>query len=302
MSNLSNVIKNSEDYKNFVNAFNVGQAKHAYIVMNQDTVLREAFIKELASFILQNSALVEANSHPDLNLVTGNEKGNILVEDVLVAIDKIQFKASLGQYKVLIIMAKTNLSERVQNKLLKTLEEPPKDTIIFLSVASFTGVLPTILSRAEKLVLNNLSTDVLLELGFSKQIIDKSENMLYLCNKLMHDKLKFSFVEECLSNMKNSSQVILFSRKISKSKEEAKEYLFYFGHIFNLLIKDNLKSSDRIYSAELIEDFPLMVLSECIVALNKANLEVDANCSLGQVIDKFLLKILEVKYLCRNNI
>ncbi len=302
MYNLKDAILNSKDYLSFAESFKSGEAKHAYIVVSPDQVLREAFVNEVSCLILNNREMVVAESHPDLIKVNGNDKGNIIVEDILTAIDRIQYKASLSQYKVVVINAKNFLSERVQNKLLKTLEEPPKDTIIFIVLSNLMGVLPTILSRTETLALKNLSTESLEKLGFEQEVIKKSENMLYLCNKLSHDKNKFELVENCLINMKKSSEVIEYSRKFAKTKEDCSEYLFYFGHIFNLLIKDNFASKNKIYSSSLVSEFPLMVISECIVALNTAEREVNANCALGQVMDKFLLKILEVKYLCKNNI
>jgi len=301
MNKLSDIVQKSIDYLNFISNFDSGLNKHAYLVVSSDKMLRDAFLKRIVSYILQNKEMVEANSHPDYIYVGGNEKGNILVEDVLKAIDKIQFKASLGKFKVVVINVSNVLSERVQNKLLKTLEEPPTDTLIFVAVNNLTGILPTIISRTEKLVLNNLSENLLSELGYTSDVIKKSNNILYLCEKLTNDKSKFEMVENCLESLQKSSEVIEYSRKFCKSKDDAKEFLFYFGYIFKLLIKQNL-GEIKIYSQSLVENFSLMVLAECITALEKANSEIDSNCVLGQVMDKFLFKILEVKYICKNNI
>jgi len=202
---------------------------------------------------------------------------------------------------VKVIVGFIECAERVQNKLLKTLEEPPTDTLIFVAVNNLTGILPTIISRTEKLVLNNLSENLLSELGYTSDVIKKSNNILYLCEKLTNDKSKFEMVENCLESLQKSSEVIEYSRKFCKSKDDAKEFLFYFGYIFKLLIKQNL-GEIKIYSQSLVENFSLMVLAECITALEKANSEIDSNCVLGQVMDKFLFKILEVKYICKNNI
>ena len=302
MFNLTDAILSSSDFKAFEADFKAGTHKHSYLVVSQDSALRTAFVNELAVLILGGREMVLAGSHPDLTLVSGNAKGNIIVEDVLLALDKIFYKPSISENKVFIINAKTSISERVQNKLLKTLEEPPANTIILVSVPSLAGVINTVQSRCEKLILKPLSAEALANLGYNQEVILKSERELSLCEKFTLEGDKFKLVEDCLTNLKKSSQIIEYSRKLSKTKEEASEYLNYFAHIFNLLIKDNLSSSNTVYPSALVAEFPLMVLSECATMLDAAKQKLEANCQPGLVIDEFLFKMLEVKYLCKNNI
>lgn len=58
---------------------------------------------------------------------------------------------------------------QAQNKLLKTLEEPPKDVTIFLGVANEASMLDTIKSRARAVAIDVFDEDVvynaLLSLG-----------------------------------------------------------------------------------------------------------------------------------------
>lgn len=302
MINLTDAILSSSDFKAFEADFKAGLHKHSYLVVSADSSLRTAFVNELAVLILGGREMVMANSHPDLTQVFGNAKGNIIVEDIMTALDKIQYKPSISENKVFVIHAKSNISERVQNKLLKTLEEPPANTIILLSVPSLAGVINTVQSRCEKLILKPLSAETLTNLGYNREVVLKSECELYLCEKFTLEGDKFKLVEDCLTNLKKSSQIIEYSRKLAKSKEEATEYLNYFAHIFNLLIKDNLAKANTVYPSALVSEFPLMVLSECAAMLDTAKQKLDANCQPGLVMDEFLFKMLEVKYLCKNNI
>jgi hypothetical protein len=58
-------------------------------------------------------------------------------------------------YKRVIIIEKAErLSLEAQNALLKTLEEPPKDTLIILTTTHVSGLLPTIRSRAQTIIVN----------------------------------------------------------------------------------------------------------------------------------------------------
>jgi DNA polymerase III delta prime subunit len=60
-------------------------------------------------------------------------------------------RAFQGRYKVAIVADSQRLNQAAANAFLKTLEEPPADTAIFLLTTGTTGMLPTILSRCQKL-------------------------------------------------------------------------------------------------------------------------------------------------------
>lgn len=98
----------------------------------------------------QHCRLVSENSHP-----------NILFLDVLndkIGIDQVRDleqqmwqTAIFDKPKVGFIHGMDLLSIGAQNALLKTLEEPPKNAFFVLSVANISRVLPTIMSRVQRL-------------------------------------------------------------------------------------------------------------------------------------------------------
>lgn len=75
----------------------------------------------------------------------------ILVENVLTKdIENMQEQLKLkpfGDKRVVLIKNADNMQTIVQNKLLKTLEEPPADTTIILSAQRKDALLPTVQSR-----------------------------------------------------------------------------------------------------------------------------------------------------------
>ena len=75
-----------------------------------------------------------------------NENGNILMESLLECITFAQKTSFIGK-KIIIINNVCELSLNVSNALLKVLEEPPKDTIFFLTYRVKSLILPTIASR-----------------------------------------------------------------------------------------------------------------------------------------------------------
>ncbi len=63
-----------------------------------------------------------------------------------------------GAFKI-IIVAFSTVTPEAQNALLKTLEEPVKDTYIFLLTPSVDMLLPTVLSRCQQVSLDNLEVE-----------------------------------------------------------------------------------------------------------------------------------------------
>ncbi len=60
-------------------------------------------------------------------------------------------RAFQGRYKVAIVADSHRFNPAAANAFLKTLEEPSPDTVIFLLTTSTDGMLPTILSRCQKI-------------------------------------------------------------------------------------------------------------------------------------------------------
>ena len=71
------------------------------------------------------------------------------VDDVRELIEKVNFSASVGKYKVYIIDEVHMLSKNAFNALLKTLEEPPAHAIFILATTEVHKLLPTIISRCQ---------------------------------------------------------------------------------------------------------------------------------------------------------
>ncbi len=115
-----------------------------------------------------------ARSHPDLRLIERelNDKGklkqDISVEQVRALIEFFTLKPALGGWRVGIIDAVDDLNRSGANALLKTLEEPPPKSALFLVYHGTLPVLPTLRSRCRTLrlkPLNSKDTEAVLELA-----------------------------------------------------------------------------------------------------------------------------------------
>ncbi len=92
----------------------------------------------------------EKQLHPDFFFIEP-EKNIIKIEQVRDIQKKIIFKPMEGRKKVVIIDQAEKLNLHAANCLLKTLEEPPDDTVLILVASTAPPLLPTILSRCQSI-------------------------------------------------------------------------------------------------------------------------------------------------------
>lgn len=134
-----------------------------------------------------------------------------IIDGSLAGIDEIrelQRKLSLtspGQHqyrKVLIIEHLDLLSIEAQNALLKTLEEPPTDALIFITVSKPKQVLPTIFSRVNSLVVRTVTYQEVTDYygtHYSNDELSKSFNLAAgspgLIDNLLRDNTEHPLVE-----------------------------------------------------------------------------------------------------------
>jgi DNA polymerase-3 subunit delta' len=91
---------------------------------------------------------VAAGVHPDLIYIARSPKRTeVLIEQVRDFIERLGIRPARGSRRIAIIDDAETLNIPAQNALLKTIEEPPPDTIIFLVTRSERALLDTIRSR-----------------------------------------------------------------------------------------------------------------------------------------------------------
>ncbi|MEA3449823.1 MAG: hypothetical protein U9Q85_02495 [Patescibacteria group bacterium] len=89
------------------------------------------------------------------------DKKNISIDQVRSFIGKLGLSSFGGKYKIGIINDAETLSTSAANALLKTLEEPKKDVIIFLLTRNSKFLLPTIVSRSQVLRFRAVASDLI---------------------------------------------------------------------------------------------------------------------------------------------
>jgi DNA polymerase-3 subunit delta' len=153
---------------------------HAYLIVSPEDTGSESLLHSFAASVLCETPtstfeacghcagclLIQASSHPDYRVLrptiwdVANEIEETRPEKPSkhITIDQVRDLSSMvnqtshrgGQRAVLIYPAHT-LNANAANALLKTLEEPPANTVFFLLAHDIKQLLPTIISRCQRL-------------------------------------------------------------------------------------------------------------------------------------------------------
>jgi DNA polymerase III subunit delta' len=95
---------------------------------------------------------IDQANHPDVLVLRPESKSRIITIDQMRELMRaVNLKPSAAQYKVGVIVAADRLNVQAANAFLKTLEEPPANSILILLTTEPQRILETILSRCLRL-------------------------------------------------------------------------------------------------------------------------------------------------------
>lgn len=113
-------------------------------------LLCEHPLAEKACGTCKSCLLIAADSHPDILNITPEETGKaIKVDQIRELITKVGFTSHNQGYRIIIITPADALNINASNSLLKTLEEPPENTLLILITNKLSKLMPTIRSRTQ---------------------------------------------------------------------------------------------------------------------------------------------------------
>jgi DNA polymerase-3 subunit delta' len=130
-----------------------GRLGHAYLLIGGAEAF--ALAQELAALVVRGSPAATILKHPDVHVIEPESKSRrIVIEQVRDLEDDLRLRASAaGGRKVGIIREADRLQVQASNAFLKTLEEPPAESMLLLVSAQPESLPETILSRCVKVAL-----------------------------------------------------------------------------------------------------------------------------------------------------
>lgn len=125
--------------------------------------------------------LMQAGNHPDFHVVKPEKVGKSITVEQIRHINRVaQESSQLSGYRLIVVEPADAMNESAANALLKTLEEPAPDCLFILVTSRINHLLPTIVSRCQRLVVPAPSTSLVME-WLKDQNIDAPAYALHLC-------------------------------------------------------------------------------------------------------------------------
>lgn len=156
----------AEAWEGIKNGFESGRLAHAYVIVGSPRGNALHFAESILKLLFCESAekpcneckacrQVDAHKHVDNLWIEPQSKSRqILADDVRGLIKRMTQTSFDGGWKAGVILSADCMNESSENALLKTLEEPPAKSILLLVTDSASSLLPTIISRCQKIVLS----------------------------------------------------------------------------------------------------------------------------------------------------
>lgn len=113
------------------------------------------------------------SNHPDVHVTVPIKKSRIInVEAIEQIVDLAVLRPFEGAWRVFVLHDAERMAAPGQNKLLKTLEEPPGRTLFILITEHPQALLPTIRSRCQSVRFGGLSPDTIKKLLMRERDVD----------------------------------------------------------------------------------------------------------------------------------
>jgi len=272
--------------------------------------------------ICEDCQQVEANTHPDLLTVERPKDRTRIPVELLIGDDKHRMESGLchdiamrpfrGQRKVAILDDADDLNMEGANCLLKTLEEPPLDSVIILISQGEQRQLPTIRSRcqiirfaplSEKIVTNLLlANQWVADRQAAEQIAAQSQGSLARAEILRDEPLQ-AMADYLLSGLrKNDFPHVAIAKELAdflqKQGDDAPRKRELLGHLIELTIEfyrdqmhalaSTTEQAEGYQAAQLAIPAGLDGVTACLNRCADARIELDSNANIATLVESWL--------------
>lgn len=324
MLDYSLVIDEFAAKRSIMRDITTNRVSHAYLFLSQDENLLNFFCEYVCKLLInqndnenaeKNSLRITKHIHPDVKIF-GEEKA-IDTKIASQIVEEADFSPFESDKKVFVILNAGEMNEASQNKILKTIEEPPQNTYFLLAATGKSKILPTILSRVKELELDKIGFAQMVKLLENSNINSDNAQIFASCSngnatfaeKIAHDSGFVEFYKNIVSmlfSVDGSKDVLRFSAIFTDKKIDKNEFfdicttllrdiLCVYAKTENLIINKSVLANLRAISQKLNNDAIINLLNFC----TKCKEMLKFNVSGTAVVDEFLYKLAEVKVKCR---
>ena len=241
-----NLIGHKKQLLSLENDLKQGVFSHAYFFHGPAQIGKFTAAFLMAKIILcshqfchrcQDCKSLELGIHPDFILMK-DEGGTIKIDEIRDLISKIHLTPQ-GKRRVVLIQNLDRMPTEAQNAFLKTLEEPPENTMFILTSSEPKKVLPTIVSRVRSLEFSIIGDDELKgalksrfpEIANLDEVIQMAQGRAGLAVELLEHPVKMSEYREFFYRLegflKNNNLISKFAFVDDIEKNPEKMELFF---------------------------------------------------------------------------
>lgn len=256
---------------------------------------------------------INSNNHPDLHIIN-NDETTIKREDIDGLIDSVYKKPYESNKKVYIIKSAHEMTIQAANTFLKTLEEPPGDSVIILLTTNSNLLLPTIVSRCQTVKFRNVSKETIkrylkenfnttdeqsdLAAEYSKGILNKAVNIIKENDGILEQRTE---IIQLFNKIINSDSEIIYD--LESYFDENKDNIDTIIEIMMMWIRDIMFVQSNMDDLVINKDFKQLVFThsqfmkknnKLIELLQNTSDNIKSNVNYKLAIDNMLLKIQEV--------
>ena len=277
MTDFSSLFRRTDAYQSIKRDKAQGRLSHAYLIVGEDFSSNNAFCRAMALKLVcqKNMPCLEcapckkilAGFHPDVFVYP---KGKSFVvadsEDILANVAIRPFESD---YKIFLVNEIDKATPAAQNKLLKTVEEAPKNVVFLFNATNAQNVLQTIKSRTAQIAIENYT-----QLPLEKQP-------------------DYAFLVDMIQNMQSSRQTLKYAVKFAE-KTGFLARLELLGELFEKMLYEKLGNGDVFGAVK--NTYSEGAIAEILGQITLAKQQFLANVGTNLITDNLLLKILEVRF------
>ncbi len=232
---VDELIKTTNAYKIIAGDKKRKTLSHAYLIVCPDGEFLRDYLKVFARLIAcENDGcnncricrLISSEGYADCTFYPEEGK-KILTADVDDLLSKTYIKPIENLTRIFVLSNVENMNTAAQNKILKTLEEPPENVCILMGATGDYTLLPTVKSRVKRIdippfgekVLKNTLIGEFTDIKKLDKAISLGGGKLSEIKKIYNDnetEKTATLCREILTQMKSSKDVLKFSSKVDK--------------------------------------------------------------------------------------
>lgn len=166
---MSKLIGNADQREGLRRAL-ARDAHHAFILYGEEQLGKRTVVLEV---IQEELGISTTRAHPDFHYIQSDKEKaapTIGIDAIREARRFLSLRPFAGTYKALVINDAHLMTTAAANALLKSLEEPPEASRIFLITSQIGSLLPTVRSRALQLRFLRVSDDTLQDVFAGTQV------------------------------------------------------------------------------------------------------------------------------------